>query len=274
MTHPCAAVKAAAGAATLDRSPLAFAVTLPHGKLSFPVTASVPFTIYLNASSDGGGGVLRPSFLPDAPGGTLPATLLLNGFNIEGRWYGTLGRMLAKRGIPMAVADYYRRPVSESQQLPPPPSSCRRQRRNDYVFSSARLINTLMQSDASGASGTDELGLAALDAFRRRAYSNGLVLIGHSDGGFRVVQILHGFCDKATDPRCPGCADSATDLQGFADSRSCEGYEPVTMLLQAPAPALAAESAASEQQQRVVNIIKGNWDCGWTGGKYRTLFSV
>jgi pimeloyl-ACP methyl ester carboxylesterase len=126
----------------------------------------------------------------------LPLIFLLNGANVESRWYGQLAGRLAAAGFPVALSDSYRRvpiPFRSSNStatttLCPGP--------NFALAPSAGAVQSFLRAadGGDGGGGIEPNATTTTPLRDLRLRERGIVLLGHSFGGAVSSLLLGGRC--------------------------------------------------------------------------------
>ncbi|GBF87890.1 hypothetical protein Rsub_00602 [Raphidocelis subcapitata] len=193
VSPPARAATATGGARARPRAqPSAFApslLLLPLlALLLLPAAAALPTRLVLQHRPPNGTAQAVPFWVyPPAtaspPQGRLPVIFVLNGWVVEAANYSRIAELLADRGYHVVTSDYTRPMPPES---PPLPDTCPTGPRAGTVTSNA-LLGTFV-----GFAGSDDAaarGLGLQDIRQR-----GVVLLGHSLGGWAAQDLMAGDC--------------------------------------------------------------------------------
>ncbi|GBF87889.1 hypothetical protein Rsub_00601 [Raphidocelis subcapitata] len=196
VSPPARAATATGGARARPRAqPSAFApslLLLPLlALLLLPAAAALPTRLVLQHRPPNGTAQAVPFWVyPPAtaspPQGRLPVIFVLNGWVVEAANYSRIAELLADRGYHVVTSDYTRPMPPES---PPLPDTCPTGPRAGTVTSNA-LLGTFVGFAGSDDAAARSLGLQDI---RQR----GVVLLGHSMGGWGALELLAGECRPA-----------------------------------------------------------------------------
>lgn len=132
------------------------------------------------------------------PKNNLPLIFLLNGANVEARWYAQLASRLAAAGFPVALSDSYRRvPVPfRNTSTTTTTSSCPGP--NFALAPSAGAVQSFLRAaedgGGNGGGAVNEANAATSLLRDLRLRERGIVLLGHSFGGAVSSLLLGGRC--------------------------------------------------------------------------------
>jgi hypothetical protein len=132
---------------------------------------------------------------------SLPTIFLLNGFNVASKYYLNVVRKLAAAGYVVATASETRPLPFPIPGLPLPGCS------SNYTLITGAYLNVLFSSTSVNS---------GVRLFHRSSILNGIMLLGHSNGGAVAVAIAAGLCGTV--------ANRTVDPMWVT---TCDGYVPI-----------------------------------------------